>query len=426
MMEGVVQQLVCEVKTARNLHWNYRHLKSIPEEVVNEGHHIENVNLKYNQLTHLPDNFGELRCLTTCHLSNNDLTSLPESMCQLSCLQSLDVGNNKLKTLPLSLGRLLSLRYLMAVNNHLSAFPRELCHSKTLSLLMLSGNHIKQLPDDMGELTGLQAFYVDHNNLRKLPRTLASLPVLLRISCCSNPLVFLPLTPFSSQPRIFVDNCPELNYLTLHQCLKHSNDFWEPLQIQAYGCFHNLRLDNNNNTVYITTTASPTNHNTTYNTTNNTLLIPSHIQTVTSGAVLTTCITSLKELCLRFLWTTERQYRNDNNVGKNKDPNKSNLRPELLPKRLCEMLRYGPVAKCNNIKCSSSSSGSIFTHVSIVVVKVSVSTRVLNESHNVPLVLFFCCDYCSKKYIDYLDMDQQAFSLWIRDKLRNNCLLVEY
>ncbi|KAK4327202.1 hypothetical protein Pmani_002319 [Petrolisthes manimaculis] len=304
MMEGVVQQLVCEVKTAR----------------------------------------------------------------QLSCLQSLDVGNNKLKTLPLSLGRLLSLRYLMAVNNHLSAFPRELCHSKTLSLLMLSGNHIKQLPDDMGEL----------------PRTLASLPVLLRISCCSNPLVCLPLTPFSSQPRIFVDNCPELNYLTLHQCLQHSNDFWEPLQIQAYGCFHNLRLDNNNNTVYITTTASPTNHNTTYNTTNNTLLIPSHIQTVTSGVALTTCITSLKELCLRFLWTTERQYRNDNNVG------------------------------------------SIFTHVSIVVVKVSVSTRVLNESHNVPLVLFFCCDSCSKKYIDYLDMDQQAFSLWIRDKLRNNCLLVEY
>lgn len=98
-----------------------------------------------------------------------------------------------------------------------------------------------------------------------------------------------------------------------------------------------------------------------------------------------------------------------------------NIKPDLLPITLYEMLRYGPVAECNNIKCLAP----LLTFVSIVVVNVTASSRVHNEGQNVPLVLFFCCDFCSKKYRNFLEADDYNFSVWLSDKLKNNCMHVE-
>ena len=52
-------------------------------------------------------------------LSNNQLTELPENFGQLSLLQRLDLYSNKLKGLPLSFVRLKQLKWLDLKNNDL-------------------------------------------------------------------------------------------------------------------------------------------------------------------------------------------------------------------------------------------------------------------------------------------------------------------
>lgn len=85
------------------------------------------------------------------------------------------------------------------MSNYLSA---ELCSLQELSLLMLSGNSLFYLPEAVSGLTGLQGLYIDNNQLRELPRSLAALPILARISCCCNPLTYLPAVTFSSRPKL--------------------------------------------------------------------------------------------------------------------------------------------------------------------------------------------------------------------------------
>ena len=68
--------------------------------------------LANNQLTSLPESFGNLSSLEYLDLENNQLTSLPESFGNLSSLQSLHLDNNQLTSLPLSMDKLPSLRFL--------------------------------------------------------------------------------------------------------------------------------------------------------------------------------------------------------------------------------------------------------------------------------------------------------------------------
>lgn len=129
----------------------------------------------------------------------------------------------------------------------------------------------------------------------------------------------------------------------------------------------------------------------------------------------------MKELCLRYLWKAGQKNKDSSITACKNKTDLLNIKPDLLPTTLYEMVRYGPVAECNNVKCLAP----LLTFVSIVVVSITVSSRVHNEGLNVPLVLFFCCDMCSKKYKKFLEADDHNFSVWLCDKLRNSSMCVE-
>jgi len=61
---------------------------------------IEILDLSENNLSSLPDNFGELENLSQLNLSNNQLVSLPESFGNLKKLLELQITQNLLKSLP--------------------------------------------------------------------------------------------------------------------------------------------------------------------------------------------------------------------------------------------------------------------------------------------------------------------------------------
>lgn len=402
--EQQVKELLSEVRHQTSLHWNFRRLKSLPRELLEECSHIEQMYLKCNLLMKLPNNLGCLSHLTYCHLNGNNLQSLPDSIGEMVSLQVLDVGNNKLKALPLTLSKLPSLRSLVAVYNQITYFPAELCCLQSLSLLMLSGNSLLHLPEAISGLTGLQGLYIDHNLLRELPRSLAALPILTRISCCCNHLTHLPAVAFISRPKVFFDNNSGINYLPFSLVRQlRSGESWNPVVMQTSGCFQDSAVVNN--TVYISLSRSVKSGNSHW------LVLPPQINTVTTSLSGSAKLPPLKEICLRSIWSGKQGSRNSTwhitngiNVG-------------LLPSSLCVILEIGPVAYCETPGCEMP----IFTHTSIIVVTISLSAKLYMEGSLVPTVMYFCCDSCAKQYTQSIQKMVDEFSLWLSGRLECAC-----
>ena len=98
-----------------------RGLTSLPESLSNITlHHLD---LSGNQLTRLPESFGQLRVGGYLDVSRNKLTVLPESFGQLRVGKDLDVSRNKLTVLPESFGQLRVGKNLDLSTNHLTVLP---------------------------------------------------------------------------------------------------------------------------------------------------------------------------------------------------------------------------------------------------------------------------------------------------------------
>ncbi|XP_063611816.1 leucine-rich repeat-containing protein 28-like isoform X2 [Penaeus indicus] len=409
-----VKELLMEVRHQTILHWNYRRLRSLPKQLLEEGSHIRHIYLKRNLLTCLPENLGSLAQLTYCYLHGNLLKALPDSIGDVTCLQVLDVGNNKITSLPHSLAKLTSLRSLVAVYNKITSFPKDLCQLRSLSVLMLSGNNISYLPEAIGGLTGLQGLYIDHNQLKELPRSLASLPMLTRISCCCNSLTHLPAVTFVSRPTIFFDDNPRINYLPFSIVQQfRSGECWDPVVMQTCGCFQDTSLVNN--TVHI----SPRRY-AGDNTTPSLMLPPeiSNITVATHGAVE---IPSLRELCLRYVWKEKKNPRNESRKLKLYKLFNC-INSTSLPSHLCELIELGPIATCEAPKCRMP----IFTSASIIVLSITVTARLYIEGNIVPSVVYFCSDQCAKIYVQEVKAMVDEFSIWFRNRLEQACNIILY
>ena len=100
-------------------------LTEIPAEVF-ELEHLEELDLRSNQLISIPEAIGKLINLTKLNLSHNQLTSVPDSIAKLTNLTDLDLRNNKLTSLPKSITKLTNLTTLYFSGNPLHTPPIEI------------------------------------------------------------------------------------------------------------------------------------------------------------------------------------------------------------------------------------------------------------------------------------------------------------
>ena len=128
-----------------------------------QRNYLTHLNLNGNQLTLLPDSFGNLRALTDLQLFNNKLTSLPDSFGNLRCLRVLYLSVNKLTSLPDSFGNLSLLSTLALHENQLRFLPDSLENLSALKYLNLERNQLKSLPHSLGTLSALRTLLLKKN-----------------------------------------------------------------------------------------------------------------------------------------------------------------------------------------------------------------------------------------------------------------------
>ena len=111
------------------------------------------------------EGISKLFSLKRLYLSDNQLTALPDSFGNLTSLEELSLYNNKLTSLPESLANLTSLKRLYLSYNYLTSFPESLANLTSLEELSLSYNDLTSLPESLGNLTHLERLWLGGNPL---------------------------------------------------------------------------------------------------------------------------------------------------------------------------------------------------------------------------------------------------------------------
>ncbi len=153
---------------------------------------LEELDLRYNQLTKLPDGIWQLQKLNNLNLSGNQLTQLPDGIWQLQKLNNLKLSGNKLTQLPDGIWQLQNLNNLNLSHNQLTKLPDGIWQLQNLNNLNLSGNKLTQLPDEIWKLQKLNNLNLSRNQLTQLPDGIWKLDELNQLDLSGNKLTELP------------------------------------------------------------------------------------------------------------------------------------------------------------------------------------------------------------------------------------------
>ena len=136
-----------------------------------------NVDLKNNDLTHIPSSLLQLPNLTKLNLSHNKLTHLPDIPFWSEALSELDLSDNCLSSLPINITAS-SLTHLNLSKNQFSSVPLCVCTFVTLTFLDLSDNpSIRSLPYELSMLTKLEQLNLSGlKRLKEPPKAFISSP----------------------------------------------------------------------------------------------------------------------------------------------------------------------------------------------------------------------------------------------------------
>jgi len=158
-----------------------------------------NLHLSHNNLTSLPESFGNLKIGGDLSLYNNNLTSLPESFGNLKIGGGLWLSNNNLTSLPESFGNLKIGGYLWLANNKLKSLPESFGNLKIGGSLWLSDNNLTSLPESFGNLKIGDDLSLSNNNLTSLPESFGNLKIGGGLSLHNNNLTIIPSIPSINQ-----------------------------------------------------------------------------------------------------------------------------------------------------------------------------------------------------------------------------------
>ncbi|NXO33643.1 MFHA1 protein, partial [Locustella ochotensis] len=185
---------------------------------------LEELDLSFNRLRHLPEGLGRLRHLRTLDVDHNLLPSFPTPLLELAALEELDCsGNRHLGALPEGIAALRRLKILWLSGTGLASLPEGLCQLSALESLMLDGNRLQALPAGFGRLQRLKMLNLSSNLLGEFPSAILALPSLEELYLSRNLLTVLPphLCQLHQLRTLWLDN-NHIRYLPDSIVLLHS------------------------------------------------------------------------------------------------------------------------------------------------------------------------------------------------------------
>ena len=162
-------------------------LTVLPSEIFTLSESLEVLDLSYNQLSTLPDDFARLKQLKILFLSNNLFTIFPEVLSQCESLSMIGFKSNQIthiseKSLPPTT------RWLILTNNRLTTLPKSIGNCLPMQKLALAGNQLQSLPEELSNCKNLGLLRISANQLTALPDWLLALPRLSWLAFGGNPV----------------------------------------------------------------------------------------------------------------------------------------------------------------------------------------------------------------------------------------------
>ncbi|XP_051021850.1 leucine-rich repeat-containing protein 40 [Acomys russatus] len=152
------------------VNFSKNHLCEIPKRIVELKETVSDVNLSFNKLSFISQEFGLLQKLTFLDLRNNFLSSLPEEMSSLTKLQTINLCFNRFRVMPAVLYHIPTLEAVLISNNQVGSIdPQKVKLMENLSTLDLQNNDLLQIPPELGNCVQLRTLLLDGNPFR-VPR----------------------------------------------------------------------------------------------------------------------------------------------------------------------------------------------------------------------------------------------------------------
>jgi len=137
---------------------------------------------KFNRVSELPKEIGNLVNLTFLSLQQHQITKIPKEIGNLVNLTVLYLGYNQLTKLPKEIGNLVNLTHLDLRHNHLTKLPKEIGDLKYLQYLGISGNQLTELPEEITNLDKLTKIHFYVNSFLEFPKEIFNMVNLTKLS----------------------------------------------------------------------------------------------------------------------------------------------------------------------------------------------------------------------------------------------------
>lgn len=184
-MHSIEQLHSGELKEAKTIRLSC-HLKSFPTELFELADTLEILDLSNNQLSHLPNNFGDFKKLKIAFFSENNFTEFPEVLSQCPNLTMIGFKSNQINTIS-ERAFPEHLQWLILTNNQINHLPKSIGKCSRLQKVALAGNQLKELPNEMANCKNLELLRISANQLSQFPEWLFSLPRLSWLAFSGNP-----------------------------------------------------------------------------------------------------------------------------------------------------------------------------------------------------------------------------------------------
>jgi Leucine-rich repeat (LRR) protein len=171
-------------------------------EALRSPHLVKRLDLSDQALQGFPIEVLRFTGLEELRLRHDGITDLPEGIGALKNLRLLDLSGNPIAELPAGIGDLTALEEFYLNEDPLLDLEHELptlAKLPRLRVLHLSGDGIDRLPGAIRGLEHLEELYLGNNTMETFPVDIINLPALKLIDLHANPM--RPLVPLELQQR---------------------------------------------------------------------------------------------------------------------------------------------------------------------------------------------------------------------------------